>query len=561
MLSYRDGRVRQVKDVTSQKRRKLIIAAGSAAAGAAGIAAGIAWWRSREADRAARPHEPPLPPPSDFPNALLVPGASGMFGVVDASQPLTIVARTTQYSLLPGKPGPLLVYEVEQGGARFLNPVLKTRRGAGFRARFWNALEEESIIHWHGFEVDSNNDGHPHYAVPGGATYDYHFTVANRAATYWYHAHPHHLTGKQVHLGLAGLFIVEDDEELALQQALDLTFGVTDIPLVIQDKHFDYSGTLLYAPDAQDRVHGYLGTDTLVNLTPRPYFDAAPRIYRFRILNASNARLLRLAFRYGERLFDFHLIGSDGGLLDQPRPLQEAFLSAGGRLDVLLDLRAAQSPADLTLVSLPFDPMHNESGATTPAGDHAPHATGGSGTPQRSAIPDGAALDLLRIRVRGKPAYQRTMPQALSQFAPPPPAPAAPRVITFDLAGRVWRINGMTYDIKATPIVVKRGDTEVWEVRNAARGMPHPVHIHGFQSRVLSREGSPQQQRDLAVDANGLAATDLGWKDTVTVWPGETVRIVTDFSHPYLGDQVYMVHCHNLEHADHGMMLNFRIAS
>ena len=51
-----------------------------------------------------------------------------------------------------------------------------------------------------------------HYAVPGGATYDYNFTVANRAATYWYHPHPHHLTGKQVYLGQAGLFIVDDPD-------------------------------------------------------------------------------------------------------------------------------------------------------------------------------------------------------------------------------------------------------------------------------------------------------------------------------------------------------------
>jgi len=530
----------------------------AAAVGAAGIAAGVAWWRSRDAGIAELPREPP---PADFPNALLVPGPSGMFGVVDATQPLAIVAKATSPPLVPGKPGPMLAYEIEQDGVRFLNPVLKTRKGAGFRARFWNALDEESIIHWHGLEVDSNNDGHPHYAIPGGATYDYHFTVTNRAATYWYHAHPHHLTGKQVHLGLAGLLIVEDDEELALQQALDLTFGVNDIPLVIQDKRFDDSGALIYTPDAQDRDHGYLGTDALVNLTPRPYFDAAPRIYRFRILNASNARLLRLAFRHGEGLIDFHLIGSDGGLLDRPRPLQEAFVPAGGRLDVLLDLRAARSPADLTLVSLPFDPMYNESESSAPAGDHAPHATDGSDAPRRSAIPDGAALDLLRIRVRGKAAYQRAVPQTLSFLAPPPATDAAPRVITFDLAGGVWRINGMTYDIKATPIVVKRGATEVWEVRNTARGMPHPVHLHGFQSRVLSREGSPPQQQSLAVDPGGLAATDLGWKDTVTVWPGEIVRIVTDFSHPYLGDQVYMVHCHNLEHADHGMMLNFRIAS
>ena len=530
----------------------------AAAVGAAGIAAGVAWWRSRDADLAEPPSEPP---PADFPNARLVPGPSGMFGVVDATQPLAIVAKATSHPVVPGKPAPLLAYEVEQDGVRFLNPVLKTRKGAGFRARFWNALDEESIIHWHGLEVDSNNDGHPHYAIPGGAIYDYHFTVVSRAATYWYHAHPHHLTGKQVHLGLAGLLIVEDDEELALQQALDLTFGVNDIPLAIQDKRFDTDGALLYAPDAQDQTHGYLGTDIVVNLTPRPYFDAATRIYRFRIVNASNARLYHLAFRHGERLVDFQLIGSDDGLLDRPHTLQEAFLPAGGRLDVLLDLRTARPGDALTLVSLPFDPMHHEETGAAAGGALAHSTAQAPAEPQANAAADGAALDLLRIRVYRKVPYERAVPQTLSQIAPPPAVAAAPRVITFDRANGVWRINGLTYDIKATPIVVKRGATEVWEVRNAARGMPHPVHIHGFQSRVLSREGSPEQQSKLALDANGLAASDLGWKDTVTVWPGETVRIVTDFSHPYLGDQVYMVHCHNLEHADHGMMLNFRIAS
>ena len=63
------------------------------------------------------------------------------------------------------------------------------------------------------------------------------------------------------------------------------------------------------------------------------------------------------------------------------------------------------------------------------------------------------------------------------------------------------------------------------------------------------------------MNERGLSAPDLGWRDTVLVWPGETVRFAIDFSHTYLGDQVYMVHCHNLEHEDHGMMLNFRVAA
>jgi suppressor of ftsI/bilirubin oxidase len=87
------------------------------------------------------------------------------------------------------------------------------------------------------------------------------------------------------------------------------------------------------------------------------------------------------------------------------------------------------------------------------------------------------------------------------------------------------------------------------------------MHIHGFQYRVLSRAGSPEQVKRLALDENGLTVADLGWKDTVLCWPGETVRIVTDFTHPFLGDQVYMVHCHNLEHEDGGMMLNLKVAA
>lgn len=543
--------------MTSSKRRKLLIAAG-AAAGATGIAGGVLWWRTREAELVEAPR-PRLPPPADFPNPLLVPGTSGMFGVVDASQSLAIVARAAQHAIQPGKTATMLAYEVEQGGNRFLNPVLRIRKGASFRARFWNALEEESIIHWHGLEVDSNNDGHPHYAVPGGAIYDYHFPVVSRAATYWYHAHPHHLTGKQVHLGLAGMFIVEDDEELALQRALDLELGVSDIPLMIQDKRFDANGALLYAPDSRERIHGYLGTDTLVNLTPRPYFDAATRIYRFRLLNASNARLYRIAFRQGERLLDFQLIGSDCGLLDRPRATNEAFLSPGERIDILLDLRSGRIGDELTLVSLPFDPMHLEDSKPAAKGDHAQHA--GREPSESQAVPaDGSALDLLRIRIDRKTAYDRSVPQILSAVSEPAAEAGKPRAITLDQSKGVWRINGRTYDIKATPIVVRRGATEVWKVRNTARGMPHPFHIHGFQSRVLSRSGSPPQQQRLAVGENGLAANDLGWKDTLCVWPGETVHILTSFSHAYLGDQVYMLHCHNLEHADHGMMLNFRIA-
>jgi suppressor of ftsI/bilirubin oxidase len=545
--------------MNSGKRRRIILGAAGLA-GAAGLTAGFLW-KHRPQYAGPAPVEPPFVPDPAFPNALRLPGADDLYGVLDASGSFTMVAKPVHHALLPGKPATMLAYEVEHHGRTLRNPALRVRTGTALRIKFWNALDETSIIHWHGLKVDSNNDGHPHYAIAGGATYDYQFTVPNRAATYWYHPHPHHLTGKQVYLGLAGLFIVEDDDEVALQKALDLALGETDIPLVLQDRRFDDNGRLLFKPTTEEQLHGHYGAEVLVNLTSRPHLAAATRLYRFRILNGSNARLYRLAFRHGQQLLDYHVIGTDGGLLERPVTVKEAFLAPGERLDVLLDLRGAKAGDALTLVSLPFDAMHQETGAGAAAGhgahaQHGAHDMAGATQPVSS---DGAALDLLHIQVHRKISYDRPLPQSLSRIEPPPVSPYSPRLIVLDQARGTWRINGKTYVGDETPIVVRRDTVEVWDIRNVPPTMPHPMHIHGFQFRVLSRTGSPEQQRRLAVTESGLAASDLGLKDTVLVWPGETVRIVTDFTHPFLGDQVYMVHCHNLEHEDGGMMLNLKV--
>jgi suppressor of ftsI/bilirubin oxidase len=167
----------------------------------------------------------------------------------------------------------------------------------------------------------------------------------------------------------------------------------------------------------------------------------------------------------------------------------------------------------------------------------------------------------MRIQVRRKVSFDRPLPQTLSRIDSVPEPGAKPRGIVLDQRNGTWRINGLTYKANETPIVVQRGAVETWEIRNAAASMPHPMHIHGFLFQVTGREGSPEQVRRLALDERGRTAADLGWKDTVLVWPGETVRIITDFSHPFLGDQVYMFHCHNLEHEDGGMMLNLKVTA
>lgn len=247
-------------------RRHFIAAAGGAAA------AGAAAWVLREDAPAPVDNlrEASLPPDPAFPNRLLVPAAEDLHGIFEVPAAFTMVSGPVVREILPDKPATMLGYMVEQGGRTLLNPLLRVQAGAHLRVRYWNALDETSIVHWHGLKVDTNNDGHPHYAVGAGETYDYQFTVRNRAGTYWYHPHPHHLAGKQAYLGLAGLLIVEDAEEIALQRALDLQLGVTDVPLLIQDKRFADNGALSYTPGAHDQFHGYLGDRMLVNLTPSP---------------------------------------------------------------------------------------------------------------------------------------------------------------------------------------------------------------------------------------------------------------------------------------------------
>jgi suppressor of ftsI/bilirubin oxidase len=225
---------------------------------AAGVAAGIGSWLLVRSGAERRPVAiaTPIAPDPQFPNTLRVPGDEDLHGIAEIGGAFTLVSTSVRQEILPGKPTAMLAYTLEHQGRRLLNPLLRVPTGANLRVRYWNALDETSIVHWHGLKNDTNNDGHPHYAVGPGETYDYQFTVSNRAGTYWYHPHPHHLSGKQAYLGLAGLVVVEDEDDAALTRALDLKLGVTDIPLLIQDKRFDADGALSYTPGAQEHFHG-----------------------------------------------------------------------------------------------------------------------------------------------------------------------------------------------------------------------------------------------------------------------------------------------------------------
>ena len=507
----------------------------------------------------------------NFTNPLRLPDHDGLMGILDASDaPLRITTSTESVEVLPGKRSEASVYRVERDGKTYVNPTIRVQSGAGFSAEFTNGLDEETTIHWHGQHVEWRMDGHPLLPVGPGAAYHYAYPVRNRGGTYWYHPHAHGSSARQTYSGLAGFFIVEDEDERRLGEALDLELGQTDIPLLIQDKMFDEGGNFVYAPGPMDQEMGYEGDVVLTNLTPNPYLEVGTRIYRFRLLNVSNARNFRLAFsRAGEdELLPYEVVATDGSLLEKPRQAREVFLSPAERVDVLVDLTGFEVGEEVVLRSLPFDPMHNEHDMEM-AG-HAEHGDMGHAEMGQhhhmgpARLPDGRGFYVLRLVVGERIEYARRVPETFSGSQRQDFAGATTRPIRLSMAteggATRWLINGLSHRMDEYPIVAQRGAKEVWEIHNDERSMPHPLHLHGFRFLVLGRTGSPDQVANLAVD-DGRTVTDLGFKDTVLVWPGEMVKVAIDFSHEFEGEQLYMFHCHILEHENAGMMLNVKVVS
>ncbi len=537
------------------QRRDFLLKAGLIGGG--GLAGGslLNWFFSgRQSSVSDAVGKSYFPMPGTSENLANVPGRDGFLGVYSPEgRPFQMKARKALDQLGDRAPGVTSFYEIKRDGRSWYNPVIRVQTGERLNVSMPNELDQETIIHWHGLKVDWNNDGHPSQAVGSGESYDYDFRILNRAGTYWYHPHPHGNTGEQVVEGMAGLFIVEDEDDRALRKTLDLELGVTDLPIVIQDRIMDSYGRVDYELDNMEGFLGYHGDAIFTNYMRNSLHEVETRIYRLRLLNGSNSRNYRLAFTNGSRRMPFYLVGVDGGFLESPLPAEEVFLSPGERIDLLVDFSQLQAEDEVALRSLEFDPMIQPMGMMGGMGMMG-NMMGGF------RLPAGDPVLIERFRVTREIAYDRQVPDRLSDV--PSIKSKGSKVRRFSLSHRMmqWLINGHEFQMTEVVEEVNRGETEIWEIRNSEASQPHPMHLHGFSFQVLERQNSPARVQGLAVDSSGRQINDMGMKDTVLVWPGETVRLAIDFSHDFAGDQIYLFHCHMLEHSDRGMMINYKIS-
>ena len=198
----------------------------------------------------------------------------------------------------------------------YLGPTLIFNRFDSVNIDVTNQLAEETTVHWHGLEVPARYDGGPHNVIDPSATWDVGFRVLDHAATMWYHSHLHHNTARQVNKGMAGMIIIRDDEEAALD--LPRTYGVDDIPLVLQDRQFNGAGELV------DSVS--FGNHFLINGSLPPYKEVPAQIVRLRLLNGASHRPFVIGMSDNR---DFSVIGTDGGLLTAPVDTNRLIMSPG----------------------------------------------------------------------------------------------------------------------------------------------------------------------------------------------------------------------------------------
>ena len=447
-----------------------------------------------------------------------------------------LTQREGRAKILPGLDTTVWGYD-----GSFPGPTIEAQSGRRVVVLQRNELPAPTVVHLHGGVTPPESDGYPtdlilpadgsfdehegHGGIPMGRVdrgiKEYVYPMDQPSATLWYHDHRIDFTGPQVYKGLAGFHIVRDEVE----DDLPLPKGEKDVPLMICDRAFDEDGSFLYPsvdpslrdePGVEDNfLEGVLADTILVNGAPWPVLEVSNTKYRFRLLNASNARRYELELDPPSGRDSFIQIGSDVGLLDSPISHERIPIAPAERFDVVVDFSKYEVGTEVTL---------------------------------KNRIGEGATAQLMQFRVVRAERDGGSVPDWLAEVQPSDPGDATERRFGFhraDVHGRQgWVIDEEPFGPNRISARPRLGSTEIWEVRGNTH---HPIHLHLARFQVLSRSGwikqSPRPQ-------------DAGWKDTVDLLPDEEVQLAVRFE-GFRGK--YVFHCHNLEHEDMMMMANFEV--
>jgi FtsP/CotA-like multicopper oxidase with cupredoxin domain len=448
-------------------------------------------------------------------------------------------------------------------------PIYHARYGEPVLVRRFNTLPPvgqskvtfalpSTTSHLHNGHTASESDGNPQDWIDPGEFWDHHycnfpsgFDSREKLTTLWYHDHRLDFTAANVYAGLAGFYLLFDEQDSGDENdpnpaAWRLPSGKYDVPLLLHDVMFaaqpDGSAQVAFNPFVTD---GWLGDMVTVNRRIRPRFKVERRKYRFRIINGGPSRFYQLFLSSGK---PFTIVTGDGNFQPEPVRAESIYFSVAQRVDIVIDFSEYKVGESVTLVNrLEQTNGRGPTGRLLDPGDgilrfDVVPATG----PDNSRVPDRfrelPPINLDEVKFR--------------------------RLWEFDYDGGVWTINGRVFDPNRIDAGIEQGSAEIWTFRNAGNDWAHPIHSHFTEFLILEINGQPYPYNAVQ-DANETLRPAFGIRepplkvfmggprrDVATLLPGDEIKVFMRWN-DFLGK--YVMHCHNVVHEDHSMMIRWDI--
>lgn len=438
-------------------------------------------------------------------------------------------------------------------------------------------------VHLHNGHTASESDGIPqdffnpgefwdhHYAnFPAGSPDGWSYDNSEIMNTLWYHDHRLDFTATNVYAGLSGFYLIFDERDSNNERdhnpvAFRLPSGDYDIPLILHDVMFQPNGQVIwdfFSPDGpphpeprpepvevgnsqgtpdtfdsnrlQYTTQGMTGDKITVNRIIQPYLDVKRRKYRFRFLNGGPSRLYRLVLKVvpkpgrGEPYFDdFIVLSNDGNFLEQPLVESKIDLWIANRFDVIIDFSKYKNGDKVQV----FNELEIRGDGAGPTG---------------YTLDTDNMMPVMEFRCVGKkkpdpsrvPETLRKLPDIrMSEVR-------RKRLFVFDYDNGLWTVNGRLMDPNRVDAKIEQGSAEIWTFRNEGNAWAHPVHTHFEEFQILEVNGRPP------------SAVERSRKDVVSLGPGDEVTFYSRWR-DFFGKHV--MHCHNVVHEDHAMMIRWDI--
>ena len=440
--------------------------------------------------------------------------------------------------------------------------------------------------HLHNFHTAAESDGYPEDWIDSGEFWDHHYCCFpsgndpnEKLTTLWYHDHRMDYTAANVYAGLDGFFLLFDEQDSGNendpnQAAWRLPSGKYDVPLLLHDVLFDQSGQVVFDVFNTD---GILGDKYTVNRRIQPFFQVERRKYRFRILNGGPSRFYELYLKQGNKDVNFTVLTGDGNFQTRPLQAHGIYLSVAQRVDAIIDFARFNNGDHVYLQNRLLQ-------------------TNGKGPTERKFLDPAPEDSILRFDVVGGKVNDPS--RVPDRFRNLPKVDLGNvrrrRTWNFDYNGGLWTVNGQVFDPNRVDARIERGSSEIWTLRNQGKNWSHPIHSHFTEYLLMEVNGIPltpipdietpptpeqitqlfqnpainqdvietsrqnQQGRYIEEDNLGSSVAEVFMggrrRDMATLNPSDELVVYMKWS-DFTGK--YVMHCHNVVHEDHGMMIRW----